>query len=264
MRTTLSTLAALSVFAQSVASQEPSAEVRRLYQSAVAAADSSDLRRAIAITDSLLQQDSTVIDALWNLGIWHGTLDEPQEALAAWLAYRARDSTDWHVEAKLIQTYQALGDLPRRDSALAGLLTHRAHSGDPEFQKAASFCREQGSIEGRRVMAFQTFEPQGDRMVFVTFYLIDSEGRDTARISLGSYDFTTSIAREAGEIGPGDRMYHLDYYAGRFHATYGFFRVQPSYDELRTLVASILRGDLAPVSSSRLPPEGRRLTSACS
>jgi hypothetical protein len=241
---------------QALAGQQPSSlELERLHHASVAAAEHSDLRGAIAMADSLLRQDSTVLNTLWNVGIWHAMLNEPEQALLAWKSYHAQDSTDWHVETKLIQSYQALGDSMRRDSALAGLLDHRHRSQNPELLQAESFCREQAVIEGRPVMAFQNFEPHGDRMIFLTFYLLGPDGRDTARLSLGSYDLTTQAAREAGDIGPNERIYHLDYYAGRTHATYAFFRALPSYDQVRASVGQILRGELTAVSSSTFTPQ---------
>ncbi len=250
MRILVFALVWLLVSAADAASQQDSAEVTRLFDGSLLAADRSDLPLAIAMTDSLLQLDSTVLSAYWNVGVWHSLRGEHSEALNAWKAFRSRDSTDWQVEAKLVQVYQALGDTVRRDSALAGLFAHRLVTKNPQFLEATTFCREQGSLEGRQVMVFQNFAPEGDRKVFVTFYLLGADGRDTARISLGSYDLTTLTARQVGDIGPNDRIYHLDYYGDRSHATYGFFRAQPTYDELRSMVAAVLRGDRTPLSSS--------------
>jgi hypothetical protein len=256
MRSITVAVAAVVLLAQrATCQQQSSPEFERLMQASVAAAERSDLPSAIAMADSLLRQDSTVLNALWNLGVWHAMLNEPAQALTAWRAYHAQDSTDWHVEAKLIQTYQALADTARRDSSLAGLLRHRSLSHNPELLEAESFCREQTVIEGRRVMAFQTFAPQGDRMIFLTFYLLGQDGRDTARFSLGSYDPTTEVARATGVIGPDERLYHLDYYGNRTHATYDFFRKQPSYDEVRAMLVQILRGELKPVSGTTLGSE---------
>ncbi len=256
MKAIVISLVAFLALPQPAASQPgPSPDVARLFRSSVAAADRHDLRTAIAMSDSLLRQDSTVLNALWNLGIWHATLNEPRQALTAWQSYHAQDSTDWRVEAKIIQSFQALGDTARRDSALAGLLRHRSVTQNPELREAEVFCRDQSTIEGRRVMVFQTFEPRGNRMAFVTFHLLDAEGRDTARVVLGSDSLTTQFERELGRIGPAERVYTLDYFAPRLHATYAFFHAQPSYDQLKSLVAAILRGEIHPLSASTQAPQ---------
>lgn len=218
------------------AQDQPAEVIRALYHRGIASAERGDLATAAAQMDSIVRLDATVLDAWWNLGLWRAALDQPGEALAAWRAYRAQDSTDWRVEPELIQAFQALADLPRRDSAVAGLLQHRRVTRNRDLAKAIEFCREQATVAGHRVMVFQQFEPSGDRMVFYSFYLIGPEGRDTARYSLGSYETTTRVARETGSIGPGDRIYHLDYYAGRSHGTVAFLAALPGYDAVRRLV----------------------------
>lgn len=254
MRLALVVISGFMLSAADAAGQQDSAEVRRLFDGSIAAAERSDFPTAIAMTDSLLAIDATIPSALWNLGVWHARQQEFPQALSAWKSLRSLDSTDWQVEAKLIQTYQALGDSQRRDSALAGLLAHRLVTKNPGFLEAKAFCREQATLEGRQVMALQAFEPQGERKVFVVFYLLGADGRDTARFSLGSYDGTTAIARQVGQIREDESIYHLDYYAERFHITYAFLRAQPSYDELRSMVVRALRGELEPLSSSTAPP----------
>jgi hypothetical protein len=75
-------------------------------------------------------------------------------------------------------------------------------------------------------------------------------------VTLGSYDFTTQIAREAGQIKPDERVYHLDYYRGNEHRTYGLFDVTPpTYDKTRAMVIDIVKGKGKPVSSSVLPKD---------
>ncbi len=255
MRTASLVVLALCGFARLLPAQVDSlATLRRLYDGSLAAADRSNLPLAAAMADSLLAMDPTNLDAWWNLGLWRAAMNQPTQALAAWRGYLARDSTDWRAEAKLIQAYQSLGNLSARDSALAGLMEHRRRTSNPELREAAAFCREQTMVDGHTVMVFQTFTPEGDRRIFVTFYLLGADGRDTARYSLGSYDRTTATAREAGQIGQDERLYHLDYYRARTHATLQFFRKQPSYDRLREVVWAAIRGEVQPMSRLTAPP----------
>jgi hypothetical protein len=55
----------------------------------------------------------------WNLGIGHSELGEHREALAAWGHYLGEKPDDWRARAKLIQSYQALGDTAARDERSA-------------------------------------------------------------------------------------------------------------------------------------------------
>ena len=114
------------------------------------------------------------------------------------------------------------------------------------------YCREQFLSGPYLVMAFETFEPAGERRVFFTFYVSDSTGHELGHYSLGSYESTTRIARETGSIGRDERVYHLDWYGDGAHATLGFFRTLISYENSREVVTKSLSGELKPVSSSTL------------
>jgi hypothetical protein len=49
-------------------------------------------------------------------------------------------------------------------------------------------------------------------------------------------------------------MFHLDaYYPDNVHETYGFYEGEPSYEETRELVLSILRGEREPISNTPPP-----------
>lgn len=82
------------------------------------------------------------------------------------------------------------------------------------------------------------------------FSIVDKKGEEKSNISLGSYDVTTDMSRELGEIPKDQRMYHLDRYEGSLHKTYAFFKEKPDYDRVRSMVVSILEGKLNPVSAS--------------
>ncbi|HYG81881.1 MAG TPA: tetratricopeptide repeat protein [Pyrinomonadaceae bacterium] len=179
---------------------------------------------------------------------------------------------DWQARAKLIQAYQALGDLKARDAERAALLELRKRGGgenreSPEMalSKQEMYCRERFNVAGRKGMAFEHFElkgPRGLRYVFIVFD--QASGREAFRISLGSYDTTNTIWAELNKekAAKGGRLFHLDgYFGGGSHATYGMFHPEPSYDEVRKLVFDILEKKRAPISSStparpaQQPPE---------
>ncbi len=79
--------------------------------------------------------------------------------------------------------------------------------------------------------------PSGERRVYLVFTILDPEGNELFRYSLGSYDITNTIAHELGEVGPDERLYHLDkYYDQGSHATLGFFKGMPKYRDVRSNV----------------------------
>jgi hypothetical protein len=127
----------------------------------------------------------------------------------------------------------------------------RKSSPSSDVAKAERFCREQWvTASGRKVLAFEYFDPQGARQKFLRFSVVDAAGKEDFYISLGSYDTTTEIARELGEISKSARTYHLDEYTETGHKTYAFFKMKPGYDEVRSNVVNILEGRMKPVSSS--------------
>jgi len=188
---------------------------------------------------------------LWNLGVSSSEVGNHAQALTYWNSYLAQRPTDWRAHAKLVQVYQALGEIQSRDAARSKLIAMR-QSAEPssELGQANMFCREQTTVTGRRVMVFETFEPTGDRKIFYTFYVLNSAGEESSRISLGSYELTNKIAWETGQLPRTKRLYHLDRYEGRNHATLGFFESLPSYDSIRSASLQAIEGKIQPLSSS--------------
>lgn len=191
---------------------------------------------------------------LWNLGLASAAAGQHEKALTYWQRYRKLRSEDWQAIPKLIQTYQALGRTQQRDEALELLLQLWKNTKDPKFREAPLFCREQFKVEGRLVLAYQFFEPSGEWMQFYRFSVADAGGREAFFISLGSYDMTTKISRELGEIGNDQRVYHFDgYYPEGLHKTFGFLndKTAPAYDDIRPTVIRILTGEISAQSSSQ-------------
>ena len=74
----------LAIVAAKPLRAQDSAVVERLYGTAVAAGTSGDLGTAISAMDSVVQLDSLIPDAYWNLGLWQSAAARPTEALRAW------------------------------------------------------------------------------------------------------------------------------------------------------------------------------------
>ena len=171
-----------------------------------------------------------------------------------------QDVDDWQSRAKLIQTYQALGDLKARDAERAALFDLRRRGGGqnkehPEMSLARQevYCRERLEVAGRKVMAFEHFELKGPRALRYAFIVLDESGeREAHRISLGSYDLTNSVWAEMNKekAAKGERLFHLDGYFPGGHATYGMYHPEPTYDEVRATVLKILEGGRKPISGT--------------
>jgi tetratricopeptide (TPR) repeat protein len=192
---------------------------------------------------------------VWNLGTAYAELERNEEALVCWQQMRKLEPGNWQSTAKVVQALQALGRLEERDRVIARLLAERKENQDPQLARQRWFCREQFNVGDQKVLAVEYFEPTAPRAVFVAFVAPGPDGKELFRYSLGSYDTTTQMARDLKDIGPTDRLYHLDYYENheQVHRTYGFFRARPEYATLRDQVVKAMKAEIKPVSGSTAP-----------
>lgn len=224
------------------------------FKTATELMEKQDYKRAIPYLTRVQADVPVDSSVLWNLGLAFAAIGEHAKAIETWQSYRKIAPDDWQARAKLVQSYQALGDLKARDEEIKSLYEYRKNSSDPKVNTAERFCREQAVMGKRSVFVFEYFSPSGDRKQFLRFCVLNKKGDVDYYISLGSYDTTTQIARELGEIPKNERMYHLDEYTDNRHATYGFFKTKPDYEEVRPMVVSVLEGKLKPTSGTTRSP----------
>jgi tetratricopeptide (TPR) repeat protein len=198
-----------------------------------------------------LRPDSPAIP--FNAGLAAYLSGNYYAAVDMWKKLKTLDPTDWQARAKLVQAYQALGRTADRDTERSELFELRKSGQSPELSKQEKYCREQFTANGLKVMVFEHFELKGDRALRYVFSVLDNTGKAEAyRISLGSYEDTNAIWREATKPTPkkGERLFHLDSYSPDMHATYGMFSPEPSYEETRAMVVKVLEGKSKALSST--------------
>lgn len=232
------------------AQEEDTTALARRFREGIEAAQQGRLPEAVAALEWVAKEAPDIPNVHWNLGLWYAELEQPAKALAAWQAYRRLEPDDWRARAKVIQAFQALGDTLRRDRERRELLALHQAGTDPDLARETVYCREQFRVGERKVMVFEYFEPAGARRVYYAFHVLKPDGGELGRYSLGSYDQTTLMARELGQIGKDERMYHLDWYHERGHATHGFYRALPGYEEVRAQVVAAMTGERPPLSST--------------
>ncbi len=190
---------------------------------------------ALPLLKQIHDFNNSYTSVLWNLGIATAALGNHNDSVKYWNEYLTLDNNDWHVYAKLIQSYQALNMPKERDATRSNLLD-LYKSNKELFKDKKEFCIEQLSINNKKVLVYETFEPGGEFMIFYTFYFLNPDGTTEYKYSLGSYESTTQISRELGEIAPNERVYHLDWYQQGAHKTMGFFNKVPEYEQLKKFV----------------------------
>ena len=204
---------------------------------------------AVPILEALAEEYESE-NVLWNLGLAETEIHANDKALKVWLEYRKLAPNDWRGRSKLVQAYQATGNMKARDEERAALIALWEKGEDADLKGQDTFCREQIIEANRRVFVLEYFHPEGERMVVYSFQ-VRAPGAEDYRISLGSYEATNQVGWESGRRPRNVRLYHLDLYRPKFHATYAFYEGQPPYETVRENVMAILDGKVKPMSSTQ-------------
>jgi cytochrome c-type biogenesis protein CcmH/NrfG len=206
-----------------------------------------------------VEMDSKYVVGWANIGQIEQTRGHHADSLAAYRTVVQLDPDDWRAQAKIVQLYDALDKPAERDAAREKIFAlWKAGKVDQDL-----FCRCQFTYDKSLIMVLEYFELTGPRAVRYSFNVVTPDTNEIQkRISLGSYDVTTDAARATGQIGPRDRMFHLDVYMPNGHETLAMFAKEPSFAETRKLVESYLDGKLQAAASSHLVPATQAATQA--
>ncbi|HKP04461.1 MAG TPA: tetratricopeptide repeat protein [Chthoniobacterales bacterium] len=251
----ISAVVAISLILNSFAFAESSPDKlssEAAFKTATELMGKGEFKRAIPYLSRVQRELPDDGSVLWNLGLAFAATGEHSKAVETWQSYRRIEPDDWAARAKLVQAYQALGDVKARDDEIKSLYEFRNNSSDPKVNTAERFCREQGVIANRSVFVFEYFAPPGPRPQYLRFCILNKKGEVDYYLSLGSYDDTTAIARELGELKEDERLYHLDEYTDTGHRTFAFFKTRPEYEEVRSAVVRALGGKSKPISGSSI------------
>ena len=264
-RLTLAIVAALAAFIPSGAQVKPQNPPSAEAVAEKAFNDGNDLmeqrkyKEALARYQEGLAKTPDSTGLLFNGGLAAFMSKDFATAEKLWKSLTELDPEDWQPRAKLVQAYQALGDLKARDEQRRMLMDLRKSGKSEDLNKLDFYCREQFEAAGKKVMVFEHFELKGERALRYVFSILDESGEGQAfRISLGSYETTNRISVELGSVKKGERMFHLDGYYKWGHATYGFFTPEPSYDDVRKRVIGILEKETQPQSQSQIKPSDKK------
>jgi tetratricopeptide (TPR) repeat protein len=224
------------------------------FEQANALAEQHQYAQALTRYKEALAENPDATSILYNGGLAAYLAKDFASAIQLWKRAEEIDGNDWRVRTKLIQAYQAAGSRAARDAERTALFDMRKKGGDGELTALDFYCRDQFEVRGRRVLVFEHFELKGKFALRYRFVVLkETEDSEDFRLSLGSYESTTTIAIETRAIKKGERLYHLDgYYPGGEHRTFAFFNSEPSYDEIRKAVVEVLEGRTRALSSTKM------------
>ena len=183
--------------------------------------------------------------ARFNVGIIYQAKGQLEKALSIFQDLHQKNPNDWQVVTRLIQTYQVLGRLEARNREIEKLFAMRASNKKSKLAKEARYCRHQWAFEDMWIYAFEYFELAGNESKKYSF-MVTEKDKKTLRfeISLGSYAEANQVARQAGEIGQGERIFHLDRYEqDGAHTPLRKLEADPGYDKMQEMVTQLLKGE---------------------
>lgn len=214
--------------------------------------DKKDNEKAEVHYLAALKKKPNDVDLNYNLGQLYQNTSQHVKAKMYFSKVIELEPTDWKAIRKIVQLNQSIGDSSERDKAIKKIYSLWRTSNVDELVKQGFFIREQSFIESGKLFVLEYFDLRGERARKYVFKITDPvTGNNKFEISLGSYDATTRGARALDEIGPNDRLYHLDGYTPNgSHHTYAFFNSLPNYDDVRELVFEILNGGRTAISSN--------------
>ncbi|MDB2438485.1 tetratricopeptide repeat protein [Hellea sp.] len=204
-----------------------------------------------------IEQKPNDVDSHYNLGQLYQNKSQHELAINQFKKVVELNPNEWRALAKLVQENEAIKDYPARDFAIEKIYDVWRENADEELKEQRFYIREQSELENGKLFVLEYFELEGERARKFVFKLQDEKTEDFKfEVSLGSYDGTTAISRELGEIGPDERIYHLDGYAPNgSHFTYAFFNTIPPYEAVKEIALKKLAGENKSISSTIISGE---------
>ena len=100
--------------------------------------------------------------------------------------------------------------------------------------------RETLTTDAGEIYAIEFGALEGEYAKLYLFFLVH-DGCERKVFSVGSYGYMNDFARERGELGEGERLYHLDLYTPENHDTLEIRYDRPSYAQMRERALNLLR-----------------------
>jgi tetratricopeptide (TPR) repeat protein len=214
----------------------PPADLQAAFSRAAELVDSGHYAEALPLLKDLASQLPQSPGVLWNLGLAAAQSGDERLALEAYSRYHQLAPGERRGFYKLIQTYQALGQLKERDQVREQLIAYRNALPSSERDRLAFYVRDQFDVGGQHFMVLEYFEPKSPMRLYYKFTSVDSSHKAIYDFTLTSGDSETTAVRQLGHIGADDRLYGLDKNEHGKSTVYGLMKSLPSYDEVRSRV----------------------------
>jgi tetratricopeptide (TPR) repeat protein len=185
-----------------------------------------------------------------------------QYALDLLKPIEAADPNDWQASCLLARVYAEKGEKEPRDAEIAHAIDLHKRAVSPQIAKMQQFLLERIPLASGSVRVWYSLEPWGQYKTYLFARVYDGAGQQAFRVSLESADFDQPLfAKDNPDLAAkGVRLFSLDGYGNPqklpngnssfTHATFGFFKGQPSYDSIRERIVKIAEERSKPASQT--------------
>lgn len=179
---------------------------------------------------------------LYNLGTMEYLSENWDKAEKAFAEMLVTDAEDYQVVAKMVQVHYAQGKYKKAKPFKKTLYDAWKAEKLPKHM-AEDFCFDQFEWNGKRVMAFEEFDEEGDLFYKHVFYVLDPK---TDKIE---FQVQTESSFAVAMTG---KKYTLGMTKGKTHYTFMhlLFEDDPDYQDVKKAVLRIFDGKEKPSSSS--------------
>jgi tetratricopeptide (TPR) repeat protein len=231
-------LLATSTVAQAADAPE---DVQTVFAKAVQLLNAGHYAEAVPLLEEVTSRAPDRPGGFTNLGLAAAESGDHQLALQAWSRYHELVPNDTKAFGKIIQEYQALGQLKERDQVRDQLISYRNSLPPEQREQFPFYIRDQFDVAGQHFMAIEYFEPKSPTRLYYKFLAVDANHKPIYNFTLTSTDVETNVARQLGHIGKDDRIYAVDRNEGATSSLYGMLTTA-SYDDVRSLVIKAAQG----------------------
>ncbi len=244
------------LLAQEFASETEANQVlHNKYTKALQALESDKPGTALELFQEILAITPKEQNTLFYAGVAAERLNNAQDAIGFYTALLDTYPNDWQTMERLIVLYSSDNQTELRDKYRSRLYKLWQSQSDPELSERSIFLLDKFETEQSLVYVFNAFKMEGLTPILYKFDIYQPKERPlkdgpSKVISLGTYEKTNQKSKAVGEIGPNDRLFHLDgYLPDGSHDTYDYYKYEPSYDQTKFVVLDILANRKLPLSS---------------
>lgn len=224
-----------------------------LLEDANKAFDDKKYKEALSLYEQVLEQQPENTNVIYWTSLAARQIGDNKKQVYYLEKLKDKDGRGMGIESRetLIQAYEKLGKLEKRDSEIKELVQLYDKNKDSAYKDRKFFARDLFEVDDYKVIGFEYFDLSGEFAKKYHFFGQNKKTQLPFTISLGSYKGVNEFEKELGNLADGQRLYHLDGYDGKKHYTYAFYKGEPDYNDVKKFAEKIFKeGDPQKMSIS--------------